>query len=122
MSTVAIPSRGRSGGPLDLDRHPGGGGQRFDQFERSIRAGVGEQPRALSDDHGEREQGDLVDKVVVEQQQIRVPMPKAIPQAASRTESASAVVSYRHEAVENFELGAGEPNSNPCCSPKRSRA
>jgi hypothetical protein len=29
--------------------------------------GVGEQPRTLADDHGEDEQVDLIDKVVVEQ-------------------------------------------------------
>jgi hypothetical protein len=38
-----------------------------DQVKRCVRAGVGEQPRALADDHGEGEQGHLVDKVVVKQ-------------------------------------------------------
>ena len=56
-----------SGGPVDLDRYPAGGGPRFDQFERQVRAYVGEQPPALADDHGADEQGDLVDQVVVEQ-------------------------------------------------------
>jgi hypothetical protein len=52
--------RGRSvlrapGGPVDLDRHPDGGGPRFDEFERSVLAGVREQPRTLADDHGKDE-------------------------------------------------------------------
>src|ERR671914_2761735 len=55
------------GGPVDLDRHTARGGSRFDQFERPVPAGVGEQPRALADDHGIGEQGDLVDKLVVEE-------------------------------------------------------
>src|SRR5215216_1611241 len=55
------------GGPVDLDRHTARGGPRFDQFERPVPAGVREQPRALADDHGEGEEGHLVDKVVVEQ-------------------------------------------------------
>src|SRR5712692_9575749 len=54
-------------GPVDLDRYPLRGGSRVDQIKRYVRAGVGEQPRALADDHGEGEQGDLVDKLVVEQ-------------------------------------------------------
>src|SRR5438067_1713311 len=37
------------GGPVDLDGHPAGGGSRVDQFECCVRAGVGEQPRALAD-------------------------------------------------------------------------
>jgi class 3 adenylate cyclase len=36
------------------------------EVERSVRAGVGEHPRALADHYREREQGHLVDKVVVE--------------------------------------------------------
>ena len=55
------------GGPVDLDRYALRVGSRLDQVERNVRAGVGEQPRALADDHGIREQGDLVDQVVVEQ-------------------------------------------------------
>src|SRR5438876_1863249 len=55
------------GGPVDLDRHPAGGGPRFDQFERTVPAGVREQPRALADDHGIREQGDLVDQLLVDE-------------------------------------------------------
>src|SRR5438067_8906891 len=55
------------GGPVDLDRHPAGGGPRFDEFERTVPAGVGEQPRALADDDREGEEGHLVDKLVVEQ-------------------------------------------------------
>src|SRR5437764_8363839 len=75
---VAVPpsrvqvGRGRfvlrtAGGPVDLDRHTARGGPRRDQVERPVPAGVREQPRALADDHGEGEQGHLVDKVVVEQ-------------------------------------------------------
>src|SRR6476659_10071332 len=57
-----------SGGPVYLDRHPAGADhRRSDQLERRVRAGVGEQPRALADDHGEGEQVDLVDEVVVEE-------------------------------------------------------
>src|SRR6266513_6437106 len=55
------------GGPIDLDRYPLRGNSRVDQVERGVRAGVGEQPRALADDHRDGEQGDLVDKLVVEQ-------------------------------------------------------
>src|SRR6266545_5525699 len=55
-----------AGGPVDLDRYPLRGGPRFHQFERYVRAGGGEQPRALADDHGADEQGDLVYKLVVE--------------------------------------------------------
>jgi hypothetical protein len=63
MSAVAVPYCG----PVDLDRHPAGGGARFDQSERCVRAGVGKQPRALADDHGKGEKVHLVDKVIVEQ-------------------------------------------------------
>src|SRR5215217_7392224 len=45
-----------AGGPVDLDRHTARGGPRFDQLERCVPAGVGEQPRALADDHGIDEQ------------------------------------------------------------------
>src|SRR5205807_1975316 len=38
-----------------------------DQVKRYVRAGVGEQARALADNHGEGEQGYLVHKLVVEQ-------------------------------------------------------
>jgi len=55
------------GGPVDLDRYPARGGPRFHQFERNVRAGIGEKPRALADDHRADEQVDLVDKLVVEQ-------------------------------------------------------
>src|SRR5438876_1731313 len=54
-------------GPVDLDRHPAGCGPRFDQFERSVPAGIREQPRALADNHGIGEQDDLVDQLVVEE-------------------------------------------------------
>src|SRR5207247_8854502 len=52
------------GGPVNLDRHAARGGPPVDQVKRGVRAGVGEQPRALADDHGVGEQGDLVDKLV----------------------------------------------------------
>src|ERR671935_332933 len=55
------------GGPVDLDRYALRVGSRVDQVKRNVRAGVGEQPRALADDHGDDEQGDLVDEVVREQ-------------------------------------------------------
>src|SRR5919204_666896 len=55
------------GGPVDLDRYPLLGGSRVDQVERDVRARLGEEPRALADDDGIREQDDLVDKPVVEQ-------------------------------------------------------
>src|SRR5262249_31408385 len=55
------------GGPVDLDRHPARGGSRVDQVKGDVRAAAGEQPRALADDHGVGEQGDLVDKLVVQQ-------------------------------------------------------
>jgi hypothetical protein len=38
-----------------------------EQVERGVRSGVGEQPRALPDDHGVGEQGDFVDQLVSEQ-------------------------------------------------------
>ena len=60
-------SCGRPVSRYNLDRHTGGGGPRFHQFERSIRAGVGEQPRTLAYDHGKDEKVDLVDKIVIEQ-------------------------------------------------------
>src|SRR5512132_992473 len=56
-----------AGGPVDLDRYPLRGGPRVDQVERYVRAGVGEQPRALAEDHRADEQGELVDKLVVEE-------------------------------------------------------
>ena len=55
------------GRSVDLERHPARGGPRGDQFECPVPAGVREQPCALADDHGEGEQGHLVDKIVVEQ-------------------------------------------------------
>jgi hypothetical protein len=63
-----LPVLRAPGRTVDLDRHPVGGGARLDQLERQVRAGVGEQPPALADDHGEGEQGELVDQLVVEQQ------------------------------------------------------
>ena len=41
-----------AGAGLGRHRHPGGGGAMIDQLERQVRAGVGEQPPALADDHG----------------------------------------------------------------------
>src|SRR5206468_10655290 len=38
------------GGPVDLEDYPPRGGSRFDQVKRYVRAGVGEQPRALAED------------------------------------------------------------------------
>jgi hypothetical protein len=64
--TSSVPC-GAPAGPVDLDRYPLRGGLRSDQLERYVRAGVGEQPRPLADDHGEGEQVHLVDEVVVEQ-------------------------------------------------------
>src|ERR671934_1553286 len=55
------------GRPVDLDRYALRVGSRVDQFKRNIRAGVGEQPRALADDHGDDQQGHLVDELVSEQ-------------------------------------------------------
>src|SRR6185437_9712166 len=55
------------GGPVDLERYPLRVGPRVDQVKRHVQAGVGEEPRALPDDHGADEQVDLVDKMVVEQ-------------------------------------------------------
>src|SRR6059058_21606 len=54
-------------GPVDLDRYALRVGSRVDQVKRSVRAGVGEQPRALAEDHGDDEQVDLVDEIVFEQ-------------------------------------------------------
>jgi hypothetical protein len=53
--------------PVDLDRYAVRVGSRVDQVKRNVRAGVGEQSRALAEDHGDDEQGDLVDEVVLEQ-------------------------------------------------------
>ena len=52
LSVLQAPGRA-----VDLDQHPAGGGPRFDKFERCVRAGVGEQPRALAEHHGADEQG-----------------------------------------------------------------
>src|SRR5229473_5731678 len=60
------------GRPVDLERYALREGSRFDQVERHVRAGAGEQPRALADDHGADEQGDLVDQLVVGQQGAKV--------------------------------------------------
>jgi|SRR5215472_3055037 len=62
VSRVCVPRA--PGGPVDLDRHPTGGGSRLGQVKRDVPAGIGKQPCALADDHWEREQGDLIDKIV----------------------------------------------------------
>jgi hypothetical protein len=54
-------------GPVDLDRHALRVGSRFDQVKCHVRAGAGEQPRALAENHRDDEQGHLVDQVVLEQ-------------------------------------------------------
>ena len=56
-----------SGRPVDLDRYALRVGSRVNQIKRYVRAVVGEQPRALAEDHGDDEQVDLVDEVVFEQ-------------------------------------------------------
>src|SRR5713226_7737160 len=56
-----LPRSDTAGRPVDLKRYALREGSRFDQVERHVRAGAGEQPRALADDHGADEQGDLVD-------------------------------------------------------------
>jgi hypothetical protein len=66
-SAVAGAYCGRPVGPVDLDRYALRGRSRVEQLKRCVRAGVGEQPRALADHHGIDEQGDLVDKLVVEE-------------------------------------------------------
>ena len=45
MSAVLRCVLGAPGGPVHLDRHSAGRGPGFDQSERPVRAGVGEQPR-----------------------------------------------------------------------------
>src|SRR4051794_11371740 len=55
-----------TGGPVDLERYALREGPRVDQVKRDVRAGVGEEPRALADDHWDDEQVDLVDELVVE--------------------------------------------------------
>ena len=39
----------------------------MDQLKCCVRAGGGEEPRALADDHGIGQQGDLVDQVVLDE-------------------------------------------------------
>jgi hypothetical protein len=56
-----------AGGPVDLDRQSLGVDARVDQVKRDVRAGLGEEARALAEDHGDDEELDLVDEVVVEQ-------------------------------------------------------
>src|SRR6266545_3620983 len=55
------------GGPVDLDRYPLAGNSRVHDGKRYVPARVCEEPRALADHHGIREQDDFVDQVVVGQ-------------------------------------------------------
>src|SRR5690348_2637029 len=55
------------GWPVDLDRYALRVGLRSGQVQCYVRAGAGEQPRALAEDHRDDEQGHLVHEVVVEQ-------------------------------------------------------
>src|SRR5690349_24193655 len=55
------------GWPVDLDRYALRVGLRSGQVQRYVRAGAGEQPRALAEDHRDDEQGHLVHEVLVEQ-------------------------------------------------------
>src|ERR671914_155716 len=55
------------GRPEDLDRHALRVDARLDQVERKIRAGVREEPRALAENHGNDNQSDLVDQIVLQQ-------------------------------------------------------
>ena len=50
------------GGSVGLDRHPLRVDREVDQVERNGRAGGGEQPLALAEDHGGDEQVDLVNE------------------------------------------------------------
>ena len=52
-----------AGGPVDLDRHSLGVDSRVDQVERDVRAGLGEESRALAEDHGDDEELELVDEM-----------------------------------------------------------
>src|SRR5690606_39816101 len=58
---------GPSVGTIGLGRDAVREGLRVDQFESGVRAVLGEEPRALADDHGVDEEDDLVDQAVVEQ-------------------------------------------------------
>src|SRR5262249_32523606 len=55
------------GRPIDLERYALREGPRFDQVKRHVRAGGGEQPRALADDYRDDEQIHLIDQVVLQQ-------------------------------------------------------
>src|SRR6185312_4843524 len=55
------------GRPVDLDRYALRVGSRLDQVERTIRAGLREQSRALAEDHRDDDQDQLVDQVVLQQ-------------------------------------------------------
>src|SRR6266571_6230989 len=68
MSRVSVGCILRAPGrPVDLDRYALREGSRFDQVKRHVRAGGGEQPRALADDHRDDEQIHLIDEIVLEQ-------------------------------------------------------
>ena len=64
-SAGGIPRAPR--GPETLIVTPLGVGSRSGQVKRHVRAGVGEQPRALTENHRDDKQGHLVDQVVLEQ-------------------------------------------------------
>src|ERR1700728_1854992 len=71
-SDVLARSSGRRvprspGWPVDLDRHALRVDPRLDQVEREIRTGLGEQPRALAENHGNDDQRHLVDQIVLKQ-------------------------------------------------------
>src|SRR5258708_6641142 len=82
------------GRPVDLERYALREGSRFDQVKRYVRTVVGEQPRALADDHRDDEQIHLVDEVVLDQPpgqapppshlhltpRLALPLPDALPQ------------------------------------------
>src|SRR5919108_2013647 len=55
------------GGPIDLAGDALRERSRLDKVKRDVRAVVGEEPHALADDHGDDEQVDLVDELVLEQ-------------------------------------------------------
>ena len=61
------------GGPVDLDRDALRVGPRVDQLKRDVRAGVGEQPRALAEDHGDDDELDSSTRSWSSSHRMRVP-------------------------------------------------
>src|SRR3712207_1184348 len=124
-----LPVLRAPGGTVDLDRHPAGGGPRFDQLERQVLAGVGEQPRALADDHGVGEQGDLVYQVVVEQPPDQAEAADHLqlaprlglqladgalgPRPSSRTPAYLVCASAAHTASSSVRLSATKASGSP---------